>query len=572
MRRNILAMLAVAACCPAFAQQYQVVVTTKDGEKTVFATSDVGSIKFEEAPAYLECDNFVEGIYRLSGTEGLYELSVATGNVDAEGMPIEIGDLQLSLALVGTQSEDSYDAVLPQGYYRAAVGVNNGPNTWDIQKSTAWIRLGEGEDDVLQLYLINGTVDVRYTTPGQYDLRAELFTLDGTSLAVRYQGEMQFIPGSTVSEAFTEDQNVTFEGAQGRFYGNWFLPFADDLTVQLYTGTFDEWGGQTEGYWLNLDMYQPKVEDPLNYNPVRLIDGTYIAEWRDEVRENTYLPYTFGRGGEIDMWGTPYPKGTYLMYLAPNGKRNIAYFTEGSYTVSGNGTHIEFDMVAENGIRLTGSYDGAPNIWNYCDNEFPGIDSADTLTKDVELSFTPTTICADYVMGQTISPDVVQHSLILIDQSGNKGDYLWLDLFSASNTLEAGTYTLNNEVKAFGGLKGFVDYGNGPVYSWYGDLSAIEIDPETGEAYHVVMAPLGGGTVTVSYPQDQANKIHLDFDLKSAKGYSIVGSWEGDIDILEIDSYAATAKVKARAPRAKRITGVHGSHKDMVRPGRLMKR
>ncbi|MDE5796658.1 MAG: hypothetical protein K2H75_06080, partial [Muribaculaceae bacterium] len=409
------------------------------------------------------------------------------------------------------------------------------------------------------------------TAPGQYDMRAELFTLDGTQVAVRYQGEMQFVAGSTVSDEFTEDQNITFEGAQGRFYGNWFLPFADDLTVQLYTGTFDEWGSQTQGYWLNLDMYQPKVEDPLNYNPARLIDGVYVAEWRDEIKENTYLPFTFGRGGELDMWGTIYPKGTYLTYLGEDGRRNLAYFTEGTYTVSNNGTHIEFDMVADNGIRLTGSYDGTPDIRNYCDNDFPGIGEADTLTEDVDLNFTPTTICADYVMGQPIVKDVIQHSLILIDQSGSKGDYLWLDLFSDGEILEEGTYTLDNDVKPFGGLKGFVDYGINPVYSWYGDLSEVEMDPETGEYYNTVMAPLGGGTVTVSYPQNQYTKIHLDFNLKSAKGYSITGSWEGDIDILMADTKAnAPAKVKARAPRAKRMPGVHGAHKDIISAGRLM--
>ncbi|MBD5311059.1 MAG: hypothetical protein HDS13_02690 [Bacteroides sp.] len=576
MRNNILAMLAVASCCPAFAQQYQVVVTTKDGEKTVFATSDVGSIKFEEAPSYLECDNFVEGVYRLSGTNGLYEVSVATGSVDADGMPTEIGDLQLSLALIGAASEDSYDAILPAGYYRAAAGVTNGPNTWDVQKSTAWIRLGESEDDILQLFLIGGTVDVRHTAPGQYDMRAELSTLDGTQVAVRYQGEMNFIAGASVSNDFTEDQDITFEGAQGRFYGNWFYPFADDVTVQIYTGTFDEWGTQTEGYWLNLDMYQPKVEDPINYKPARLIDGVYTAEWREEVPSYTYIPYTFGRGREIDMWGTVSPTGTYLMYLGADGRRQLAYLTEGTYTVSNNGTHIEFDMVAENGIHLTGSYDGTPDIRNFCDNDFPGIDTADTLTENVDLTFTPTTICADYIMGETIAKGLVQHTLLIIDQDSDKGDYLWLDLFTEGKPLAEGTYTLNNEFKAFTGLTGFIDYGMSPSYSWYGDLGAVEIDPETGELYNTVMAPLGGGTVTVSYPEgigEGYSKVNLEFNLVSAKGYSITGEWEGYMMTVDPEpAAAATSKMKTRMPRAKRVPGVHGAHKDVISAGRLMKR
>ena len=46
MKRFIMAVCAIASAATMLAQSYQVVVTTNDGERKVFATDDVSDIKF----------------------------------------------------------------------------------------------------------------------------------------------------------------------------------------------------------------------------------------------------------------------------------------------------------------------------------------------------------------------------------------------------------------------------------------------------------------------------------------------------------------------------------------------
>lgn len=45
-----MAVCAIASAATMLAQSYQVVVTTNDGERKVFATDDVSDIKFNNAP------------------------------------------------------------------------------------------------------------------------------------------------------------------------------------------------------------------------------------------------------------------------------------------------------------------------------------------------------------------------------------------------------------------------------------------------------------------------------------------------------------------------------------------
>lgn len=550
MRRNIFAALFLAASCSAFAQaEYQVVVTTTDGEQKVFAASDVASVKFENAPHYMDCTEMVSAIYQPASSYGLYTVTFGDCGADADGCPVEVGGIQATLTFVGGLSEDVGHPVLPAGYYRAAAGTSAGHYTWDLQKSVLWLRYGEGEDEVVRYFLVGNDIDVRSTEDGRYDIRADLSAFDGSQVALRYQGELDIIPGSLAGGIFTEDQDIVFEGGQGRYWGNWFMPFADDMSLQFYTGTFDENGIQTEGYWMYMPCYIPKQDNPKEFNPVRLTDGTYIMEWREEVSGSTYLPFTFERGRTIDMWGTEAPAGTYLMHTAADGSHRMAYITGGTFTVSGGGTRFEFDFETENDIRIHGVYDKAPYVSNLCDNDFPGLETVDSLEGDVELDFTPRTFCADYVMGDIIAEGVDMHSLVLMDASGERGDYIWIDLCSPGNRIAAGTYTLNDRFEEFGALKGRVDFGMQPQYSWYGDLGAVEQDPDTGEWYHTKMCPLAGGTVTVAYEGDETV---LTFDLKSAGGHSITGVWRGFmIPVLPDD--AEPAKYRSRMtprPRA----------------------
>ena len=51
-----------------------------------------------------------------------------------------------------------------------------------------------------------------------------------------------------LTSLFTEDQEVSFTLAQGRYYGNWFCPHADDMLLQFYHGNFNEKRGTDQ--WL----------------------------------------------------------------------------------------------------------------------------------------------------------------------------------------------------------------------------------------------------------------------------------------------------------------------------------
>ena len=56
IKRYILSVCAIVMTTSLFAQNYQVVVTTTDGESKVFATNDVSNIKFSNAPKYIKTD------------------------------------------------------------------------------------------------------------------------------------------------------------------------------------------------------------------------------------------------------------------------------------------------------------------------------------------------------------------------------------------------------------------------------------------------------------------------------------------------------------------------------------
>ena len=60
MKRNILALCALAAASSMFAQSYQVVVTTKDGEKSVFTSDQLANISFTDAPTYIAANTLLE--------------------------------------------------------------------------------------------------------------------------------------------------------------------------------------------------------------------------------------------------------------------------------------------------------------------------------------------------------------------------------------------------------------------------------------------------------------------------------------------------------------------------------
>ncbi|MCM1320117.1 MAG: hypothetical protein NC217_07005 [Muribaculaceae bacterium] len=535
MKTRILSALAVGALAlTASAQNYKVVITGTDGSKTEYETTDLASIKFEEAPSYLETNYLVGAEYSTSNDLGNYYICFGSGKPDSNGNPEEIGDLQIAMELTAAPAEDAYDAKLPAGYYRAGAGTKAGE--FNMERTGIYIRLAEGDEGVTVSPLIDGAVDVRYDGHN-YDIRGEFTLLTGEFVAVQYQGPITFVAGITEELEFTTDQDVTFEGAQERYYANWYYPFASDATLQLYTGDFDENGSQLEGYWLQLDTYMPKGQDPANPTTF-LPDGTYTVDWRETIDYNTQQAYSLGQGRMIDFWGQIYPTGSYMTYQDGKGRVYRGLIKEGTMTVSENSTKIEFDFITDKGIQIQGTYNGNLVVRRF-DDPTATPDFGSTLTKDVTLEFDSKTIALSYNMGDYIKKGLNQYIVMITEPNMKQGDYLTFELMSDQNELPDGTYTINNEIVNYGGLYGFIDYGGNMIFSWYGDL-----DSTTAEGYQETLAPINGGTVVLSSNADGTRTFTIN--VNDGKGHTISGTYTGVL-YNETAPQGSPAKVNRKA-------------------------
>lgn len=510
-----MAVCAIASAATMLAQSYQVVVTTNDGERKVFATDDVSDIKFNNAPTYMEANHMIEATYSPNSENGTYSLIIGTDEPDGDGMPAAMGDMQIGLIMHAPLSQEAQNAVLPEGYYR--VENTNAPFSVSPIRSLVWVRYSAEENGVTTGYIIDGTVDVRHEGEN-YDLRTEIDLVDGSHLDISYYGKIKFTVTASGSVDFESDQDVTFTEGQGRIWANWFAPFCDDGSLQFFTGTFDNNNKQTEGYSLVVPYYMPKSDTHTpTWKPV-MADGTYKVDRREIVTSQTYLPFTLQQGTRISVFGETVVSGAYITYLAPDGRISLAIINGGTMTVSDNGTKFEFDFTTVEGIKVTGTYDGAPYIVNMIDNSNKP-EFQDNLTGDYELNkFPGNTAIVDYNLGDYIIEGVNSHVVMFTEPEMKTGDYIMLELLSDSEEeLKDGVYKIDNSLTDFSGIKGVVTFQGGMEFSWYGDLDSTD-----DEGYQTRLAPISGGTVTVSTTEDGQRKF--DFDLRDLKGNKITGS------------------------------------------------
>ena len=516
MKKMIIAALAMAAAGMASAQTItNLVVEENDGTINSYPISEIQGVLFQDMPDYTAANYLLRATYSEAAGLGNYQIEFGTGEADASGDPLNVGDMQIALNLSADKTADITSPVLPTGYYRAGNGT--APMSFNVARCAVYQRIEEGENGVAPNMILSGTVDVR-CDGDIYDIRMEVVTLGG-EINMRYIGKLPFAQGVGESMNFEEDQEVTFAGAQGRFYGNWFYPFADDCRMEFYKGTIEN-NTWKHGYWLTLDLNMPKVADPMAADQ-KVADGTYVVEWNPDVKSSQYLPYTFVLGRNIDFMGTMYLSGSNLIYTTETGQRYEALLVGGTMTVSNNGTHFEFDFEAHNGIHVRGSFDGTPAMQNFCDNDAEGNPKPpySTLTEDHTLTWQPTTLAYSYYdETNQIRNDLKNVDLYLSVPSTDKGDYLQFTVFSATQALQDGTYTVAGTLEENTIIPGFIGAARTPVYSWYGDLSSSD-----DEGYQTTLAPIAEGTVTISTLENGERK--LAFDLKDDRGHAITGEY-----------------------------------------------
>lgn len=533
MKKYILSALALSAVALAGAQTTQnLVIQDNEGKKTSFPSADVKGLVFQEMPEYTEANTLIQAQYSTNGSLGVYDILLATEAPDAEGNPSAVGGMQINLYLTATASADLSRAAIPSGIY--TVGNASTPFSFSAEKSGLWIRTAEGSDGVSVSPVIGGTVDVR--NDGQnYDIRIEVVTLSGEVANLSFDGKIPFTISNSEYQPFTEDQNVRFDGFQGRFYANWYFPFADDALLQGYAGTFNSQNELTDGYWLSLDLFMPKAKNPMQ-SPVIIPDGTYSIEKRKTPINNTYVPYTFSAGGLTDFMGQLYNTGSYLIKRNPDGTGLIGYLDGGTVTVSDNGKKITLDCVAENGVRITGSFAGSPNVQNFCDNDekMPPRPWS-TLEADIALDFSDSNVGAFFFKDNEIVEGLTTYSLQIMDFAENpKGDYIMLTFLSDGDALADGTYTIGNDMKDKTMFPGWLTFAGQMFHSWYGDMDSTD-----SEGIQSVYGPLNAGTITVSTVDAAKGIRKIAFDTTDDNGHKVKGEYTGfviDYDALPQDA------------------------------------
>lgn len=542
MKKIIFSALALAAVSMAGAQTVRnLVVTDKEGVTREFPADQIDGIVFQEAPEYVDLTEFLVSEYEESGNSGMYHIEFGTGLPDAAGNPADIGDMQVALLMQAPKSESLLNPRLPAGYY--SIGNSTQDFTFDINRSAVWVRSEEGNEGVAPVMIMGGTVDVRMNDEDVYDIRMEFITMGG-EINLRYQGPVPFEAGVSDYEPFTEPVDLTFAGGQGRFYGNWYYPFAADLSTQFYVGTIVD-GYLKDGYILDIDFCEPKPEDCMASDQ-RVADGTYSAENREGFAY-TYLPFRFNKGSRVDFMGQEYITRTRLTYVSPTGQRKLGLITGGTFTVSENGTKFVFDFTTQEGTAITGTYDGQPVIVNYCDNDVKEPERPySTLVGDVELEWVPSTLALVYNEGHSVLDDLNNLVVMVTDPAMQAGDYIMFDLLTSSDTLADGTYTIDRTLADGHIFPGTFDFGGNTILAWYGDLDSTDPD-----GYQLYLAPLESGTVTVSTLEGGDRKI--EFNVTDDAGHSITGSYIGSItDITNASSQvkkyrkAADRTIKAR--------------------------
>lgn len=532
MKKFISTTLASVMCASmAYAQSApgtNLVIEDTNGNKTVFSTADIAGVLFEEAPEYTEAPVLLTSVYTTNKDCGVYTLNFGTDEANENGDPTNVGEFQIALALVSDMSDNMYEAQLPEGFYRPGVGTTK--FSFDVTKSAIYERLEEGDQGIVTYMISGGSVDVR-KNGDDYIIRMELTTLYGQSFDFIYEGPIHFEPGSTAYEELDYDLTMEIDGAQGRYYGNWYYPFADDITMQFYSGTFNENGAQIDGLWLNLDMYMPKSDTPATNKAIA--DGVYTIDNREQAINGSYMPLTLRAGAVIDFFGSPVNAGTVVTLIEPTGRRYVALITDGTMTVSENGTKYDFDFKSSEGKSITGSWKGKPNVQNFYTE--PGIDRPySTITEDHEFNFSG----CDFIYfhdGETIKPGLNTSSLIIAEPNMEKGDYIWIDFLSEDETLADGVYSVNTDFTSRTILSGAVDFGGEIIFSWYSDLSSAD-----NEGVQQIVAPIAGGSFTVATEENGDKTITLD--LIDDNGHKITGTHTSYLYDITHAANAAPAK------------------------------
>lgn len=504
--------------------EYTVVAAVQGYGKTAVSTLDMSTEQGGSAGLNLE-----EAVYSTGNAVGTgsYQLIFSQGRIGADGYPVNIGDMLITMDLFNELDADPMNAVLPEGEYTASNGM--GAFKWAPSNSFILIRTEAGADGLTPVPIVDGTVNVS-RSGNDYTVSLDVVLYTDDALKAAYVGPIVFVQGNTGAyDNFTGDMTLEFQTATSRYYGNWFRPFCDDLELNFRITEKDGDNNVTNEYLLTMPVYMHKLANP-KVTPVPLENGTYRVSPTPMVAL-TSLPMTLEPGELYDFMGDLLPVGTYLLQTDhQSGKQKIGFVKEGTMSVQGSGRDytIGFDFRTDNGIKIKGTFSGDPKISNFADNSDAIKGPFSSLEEDWVLDF-PADAKGDAIWYEDYLNVGCDSWVFQI--MGKTGDCVTLELLSPAGSngtaFSEGTYTVAEmgEFADYRIIPGFVGFGGSAAFSWCADLSTA--DPENGGVGK--MAPAMSGTMKVTKQTDGDYRIVFDF--VDDADFSITGEWTGPVGI-----------------------------------------
>lgn len=504
------------------ATDYVVLAAVRQGDKSASARVELTTAPQSSAdPDAIQLNMLLEALYSTTNnaTSGNYE--VVIGNTD---MLEWDGDAQMVLDLYNAVDADPLNAVLPNGVYEP--GADGTPGTYNPNYTHISIVV----DGELITSPVMGTITVD-RKGAEYSILVDgiLFT-EQTPIKVSYTGPIQFVESDTAERVpFDTPQQITFDILETWYWGGWFYPFSDDLGLYFYTGEFDENNTLIKGYHFHLfSLYMPKVAD-YNSPQIEIANGVYeVTPDRGDWQSTYALPYTFKRGSVTTIYEEEHLQGSYVTYVDKELNVNkVGLIAGGTITINGSGENytIEFDLVTEEGVSITGSYQGGLNLGNYNDNDLnenwknrPWT----TLTEDHTYSWEPDTQGYGFLMGDYIK-EGLDTWLVMLMSDSSVGDYFTTELLvdsSNGTTFPTGTFNIDWDLADRTMIPGFIDYGGGVLFTYYGDLTPAS------DGYSTHSAPIASGTVTIT---QEGNEYKFVFDMTDDAGNKVTGEWQGNV-------------------------------------------
>ena len=310
---------------------------------------------------HMLCAYYLGDVWNTGVADYYVVLSNDTIGQGSDGfeVPMHQGGWILYLDLWSDMSEDTTNAVLPEGTYHFGNGRGKGCfyNEYSLATNNLEQVLVDDEwlYDIRDVFFKSGTVEVTHSEEG-YHIAVDVVTLTDESLSFVYDGSIAFEDQSDDEDwRPVLDRDITLEPELVTMYkyDSYEDANCDNYVIMLFNTTELSYDNVHPnvigGMRLLLDIY-PEFDKGIagSYSVGTLTDNTYLIEKEPWV----YYPGCYWGGMAL---------GTFLEYIDEDGSVLYSVIKSGDIVITdnGDGTHtIEVDAVNEKGNSVVCNWTG----------------------------------------------------------------------------------------------------------------------------------------------------------------------------------------------------------------------